>query len=155
MNKQILSSTATIRFQDCDPFRHLNNARYVDYMLNAREDQVYEAYGLKIYDLAVKRKLGWVVSTSQTAFFRPALPFEKVILESQAFEYSPYNLKVELRMYDEHRKQLKAFIWMDFVFIDLKTGKVTAHTDDLMEIFKSACLPFGEKDFEARRLALK
>lgn len=155
MNKQILTSTATIRFQDCDPFRHLNNARYVDYMLNAREDQVFEAYGLKIYDLAVKKKLGWVVSTSQTAFFRPALPFEKVVLESQAFEYSPYNLKVELRMYDEHRKQLKAFIWMDFVFIDLKTGKVTAHTDDLMAIFETACLPLDEKDFGARRLALK
>ncbi len=155
MNKQILSSTATIRFQDCDPFRHLNNARYVDYMLNAREDQVFEAYGLKIYDLAVKEKLGWVVSTSQTAFFRPALPFEKVILESQAFEFSPYNLKVELRMFDEHHKKLKAFIWMDFVFIDLKTGKVTAHTDDLMQIFESACLPIEEMDFESRRLKLK
>jgi len=155
MNKKILSSTATIRFQDCDPFRHLNNARYVDYMLNAREDQVYEAYGLKIYDLAVKEKMGWVVSTSQTAYFKPAIPFEKVILESQTFEYSQYNLKVEFRMYDEHRKKLKAFIWMDFVFIDLKTGKVTPHTDDLMDLFKSAYLPIDEKNFDARRLALK
>ncbi len=25
-----------IRFQDCDPFGHLNNARYIDYFVNAR-----------------------------------------------------------------------------------------------------------------------
>ncbi|HHB79191.1 MAG TPA: acyl-CoA thioesterase [Saprospiraceae bacterium] len=155
MNKKILSSTAIIRFQDCDPFRHLNNGRYVDYMLNAREDQVRDAYGLKIYDLAVKEQLGWVVSTSQIAFLSPALPFEKVLLESQAIAYSPYNLMVEFRMFDEHRKQLKAFMWMDFVFIDLKKGKVTAHTPELMDLFETAILPVTEKDFGARRLALK
>lgn len=155
MHNKKLQSTATIRFQDCDPFRHLNNSRYVDYMLNAREDQVYEAYGLKIYDLAVNEKLGWVVSTSKIAYFRPALPFEKVVLESQEIEFSPYNLKVELRMFDEHRKKLKAFMWMDFVFIDLKTGRVTPHTEQLMELFKSAVNPLEEKDFDARRLALK
>jgi acyl-CoA thioester hydrolase len=27
-----LESTAVIRFQDCDPFGHLNNARYIDYL---------------------------------------------------------------------------------------------------------------------------
>ena len=30
----------TVRFQDCDPFGHLNNARYIDYFLNARQDQI-------------------------------------------------------------------------------------------------------------------
>ncbi len=155
MNKQILSSKAMIRFQDCDPFRHLNNGRYVDYMLNAREDQVFAAYGLKIYDLAIKEQLGWVVSTSQIAYFRPALPFENVVLESQAIEFSPYNLKVEMRMFDEAHKKLKAFMWMDFVFIDLKTGRVTQHTENLMKLFEEACLGVDEPDFGARRLALK
>ena len=39
----ILSSTAIIRFQDCDPYSHLNNGRYLDYFMNAREDQVWAA----------------------------------------------------------------------------------------------------------------
>ncbi len=155
MNKQILQSKAVIRFQDCDPFRHLNNARYVDYMLNGREDQVLQAYGLSIYDLAIKKQLGWVVSTSQIAFFRPALPFERVVLESQSFEFSQYNLKVEMRMFDAERQKLKAFMWMDFVFIDLKTGRVTPHTEELMSLFETACLELKEPDFESRRLALK
>ena len=33
-------SSSLIRFQDCDPLRHLNNAKYFDYYFNAREDQV-------------------------------------------------------------------------------------------------------------------
>ena len=28
------------RFSDCDPFGHLNNARYIDYFINAREDHL-------------------------------------------------------------------------------------------------------------------
>jgi len=39
MENKILQSTYQVRFQDSDPFRHLNNARYLDYFVNAREDQ--------------------------------------------------------------------------------------------------------------------
>ena len=28
----------TIRFTDCDLFGHLNNGRYIDYLLNARKN---------------------------------------------------------------------------------------------------------------------
>jgi len=37
---KLTESRAIIRFQDCDPLRHLNNAKYFDYFYNAREDQV-------------------------------------------------------------------------------------------------------------------
>ena len=47
----VLRSTAIIRFQDCDPLQHLNNAKYFDYFFNAREDQVPKLYGLEIIDL--------------------------------------------------------------------------------------------------------
>ncbi|MEM9981458.1 MAG: acyl-CoA thioesterase, partial [Bacteroidota bacterium] len=32
----LLASKAIVRFQDCDPLRHLNNAKYFDYYFNAR-----------------------------------------------------------------------------------------------------------------------
>ncbi len=34
----VLGSKTKIRFQDCDPFNHLNNAAYINYLINARED---------------------------------------------------------------------------------------------------------------------
>ncbi len=39
---EVLTSQAIIRFQDCDPYAHLNNGRYLDYFMNAREDQCVE-----------------------------------------------------------------------------------------------------------------
>ena len=68
----IPSSILTIRFQDCDPFNHLNNGRYVDYFLNAREDQLLEHYDLDIYKIARETGLCWVVSTSQIGSGWPA-----------------------------------------------------------------------------------
>ena len=33
-----------VRFADCDPMGHLYNARYLDYFMHAREDQLRENY---------------------------------------------------------------------------------------------------------------
>lgn len=53
-----LTSTAIIAFSDCDPFGHLNNARYIDYFLNAREQQIKEAYDLSLAEWAKKEEDG-------------------------------------------------------------------------------------------------
>ncbi|MEO6346652.1 MAG: acyl-CoA thioesterase, partial [Aquaticitalea sp.] len=42
--KQSLESKMKIRFHDCDPFNHLNNSKYIDYILTARGDQLIENY---------------------------------------------------------------------------------------------------------------
>ena len=44
------TSKAKIRFIDCDPIGHLNNSKYLDYMLNAREDHVEDYYGFTYQD---------------------------------------------------------------------------------------------------------
>lgn len=45
-------SRVKVRFPDCDPFNHLNNSRYLDYIMTARGDQLIEHYGFDIYRLA-------------------------------------------------------------------------------------------------------
>ena len=37
-----------IRFPDCDPFNHLNNSRYLDYFINAREDHLIKFHQFNI-----------------------------------------------------------------------------------------------------------
>jgi len=46
--EKLLTKLVKIRFQDCDPFNHLNNSKYIDYFINTREDQLLEYYGLEI-----------------------------------------------------------------------------------------------------------
>ncbi len=40
--KKILESTVRIHYQDCDPFNHLNNSKYIDYIVAARTEQLLE-----------------------------------------------------------------------------------------------------------------
>lgn len=147
------SSVMTIRFQDCDPFNHLNNGRYVDYFLNAREDHLLEHYDLDIYRLARETGLSWVVSTSQIAYLRPAFLMERVRMESQILAYGPKHVQVEMRMLDEAGTSLKAFCWMSFVHYDLRANKVVAHSDDYLQLFTRVHSPVEEKSFDERRKA--
>lgn len=149
------SSILTIRFQDCDPFNHLNNGRYTDYFLNAREDQLLEHYGLDIYKVARETGLCWVVSTSQIGYLRPAITMEKVRIETQLIGWGPKHVQVEMRMWDEARTAVKAFCWMGFVHFDLRTGKPATHSPDYMALFERVQAPVAERSFEERLAALK
>ena len=146
---QILSSKAIIRFQDCDPYSHLNNGRYIDYFMNAREDQVWKAFDFNIYDYSRTTGLGWVVTQNQIAYVRPALLMEEVTIESQLTESKPKFIQVEMRMYDNERK-LKSLLWAQFIHIDIRKARSIEHSQELQEIFDKACLPIEEKDFNQR-----
>src|SRR5512147_1061 len=119
---RILSSTSIIRFQDCDPYAHLNNGRYLDYFMNAREDQLWKTYDFNIYEYSRTTGLGWVVTQNQIAYIRPALLMEEVIIESQLIESKGKFIKVEMRMFDAERK-LKSLLWAQFIHVDIRQAK--------------------------------
>lgn len=147
---KILESTARIRFQDCDPFNHLNNGKYLDYFINAREDQIEHHYGLNIYQFSQENATGWVSSTNQLAYFRPADTMETVVIQSQLIKYSSKHLLVEARMFDHQKQHLKAFCWMGFIHINLKTMRSHEHNESLMHLFENAYLPIEHQHFTER-----
>ena len=69
---KVLETKAKIRFQDCDPFNHLNNGSYTNYFMNHREDALIENYDLDIYKIAKKEGKSWVSSSNQIAYLKPA-----------------------------------------------------------------------------------
>lgn len=145
----ILTSNAIVRFQDCDPYSHLNNGKYLDYFMNAREDQVWHTYDFNIYEYSRTTGLGWVVTQNQIAYLRPALLMEEVIIESQLIESKPKFLQVEMRMYDAQRK-LKSLLWAQFIHIDIRKIKSIPHGNELQGLFDKICIPVEEKDFNLR-----
>ena len=144
------TSIHRIRFQDCDPFNHLNNGRYTDYFLNAREDHLLEHYDLDIYTIARNTGRTWVVSESHIAYLRPAMLMEEVLISSQLIAYSPKHVQVEMQMWDKDRKVLRSLCWMSFVHFDLKANKVAEHSEEYMQLFEKVVLPVEEKDFGER-----
>ncbi len=152
---KILTSSTKIRFQDCDPFNHLNNGRYIDYFINQREDQVLNAYGIDIFKMIREEKLGWVVSSTQVAYILPVYTMEEIAFESQTIEFSKKHMKVEMRMFNKQKNQLKALAWMTFVHVDIEKGTTTEHSPELIQLFKEIVLPLEETSFDKRELNIR
>lgn len=145
-------SLATIRFQDCDPFGHLNNARYVDYFFNARQDQLVEHYNLSTYEPDSPAKASWVVSRTQIAYLRPAQVMEQVLIRTRLIHFSDTTLVVEGLMLDREGKQLKAFSWVEFVYVSLATGRPTSHPEELLALCRTIVVDvnYAADGFNAR-----
>lgn len=152
---KILETKKRIRFQHCDPFNHLNNAEYLNYMVNAREDQLIKYYGIDIYAMGREQGLSWVVGSNQIAYIRPAFTMETVLIQSQLLDFDDTSIQVELRMYNEDGSQLKALMWSRYVHYNLLTQKRAQHSEEFMELFGSAKYPVPARTFEERIFMLK
>lgn len=155
--ESILQTYTQVRFQDCDPFNHLNNSKYLDYFINAREDQVLEHYGIDFYKLMKEQGIGWVVGTSQIMYLNPAITMETVLIESQIIKYSGKSLTVEMRMWDKDRSRIKALLWSNYIHFNLRTQRSESHSDEFMSLFSSVHQPVEQPGFEerGRTLAVK
>ena len=145
-----LQSTVKIRFQDCDPFNHLNNAAYLNYFVNAREDQIAEHYGVDIYKMARTIGKSWVVGSNQITYINPAFLMEEVIIESQLLKHDSSSLLVELKMWNKDKTKIKAIMWSSFVHFNLMKQKRELHSEELMELFKSVQNPIDTNSYEIR-----
>lgn len=150
MENKILTSVFPIRFQDCDAFRHLNNAKYLDYFINAREDQFLKYFDINLGEMAIKDGLGWVVTVHNIAYLRPALLMEKVLIETQLIDFNDKWIKVEMRMYDELKTRIKAVNWTELVHVNVINGRPIDHSQEMMEIFKGMHLPIENTHFDER-----
>jgi len=132
---KVLESTSKVRFHDCDPFNHLNNSRYIDYMIAAREDQLLSAYNFDIYKLAQAQKVSWVVAHTEIAYNAPALLMEKILIQTRLLQYSNRSLLVESLMWDQHKQKLKSLMWTRLVHFNLDLQSSIPHSAELMDLF--------------------
>lgn len=153
--KQILETKTKVRFQDCDPFNHLNNAKYLDYFMNAREDQLLEHYSIDIFKIARNELKSWVVTSNQIAYLKPSYTMENIVIESQLIHYTDKSLKVEMRMYNETKTELKSLYWVSFVHFDLKTQRPTVHSEALMQLFETVITNVNTHNFDERMFSIR
>lgn len=147
MYAKTLQSTVTIRFQDCDPFGHLNNARYIDYFINARGDHLADNYDFHIMEYGKPMAQSWVVSKSQIAYLAPAALAEPVVIQTRLIKATSRQLLVEGLMLDQTEAHLKAICWIEFTYIDLKTGKPTTHDDELNAFLQSVQYDYPDQTY--------
>jgi YbgC/YbaW family acyl-CoA thioester hydrolase len=129
-------SQSLIRFPDCDPFNHLNNSRYLDYFINAREDHLLKFHHFNIYEYARQNGISWVVSKNQIVYLRPALLMETVLIQTALMRMDNREILVEMSMWNADKSSLKAFLWTNFVHFNLRTQRRESHSEELMRTFE-------------------
>lgn len=144
-----------IRYQDCDPLGHLNNASYINYFMNAREDHLAKFYDLHIYDRFQKTGLSWVVAKSEIVYRAPANLMEEVRIRTQVNRFSPKHLEVEMVMFDKNEKQLKSLLRSVFIHFNVKTGKSIEHGPELMQLLSEIRLDGISNNLEERIVELE
>src|SRR3989338_6381958 len=144
------TSRVKIRFQDCDPFNHLNNGRFLDYFFNAREDHLTEHYNLDIFTQLKKTGCALVVASNQIAYLKPAMVAEEVVIETKLIEYSERALTAEMLMWNADQTHLKAILWVKFSYFEFATQKSAVHSQELIELFEQVVVPVETTVFETR-----
>ena len=152
--EKILKTKRKVRFQDCDPFNHLNNSKYLEYFINVREDQIAENYDLDIFKYMKTTGLSWVVASNQISYLKPAFTMETILIESQLIQYTDNLLLVEMKMWNEDETELKAILWIKFIHYNIQAKKVANHSEDLTKLFESVVLPVDQAIFENRYLEI-
>jgi acyl-CoA thioester hydrolase len=130
------SSAYPIRFSDCDPFGHLNNARFLDYFLHAREEHLKSYYDLDLTTF-YKQGLSWVVGGHEIFYLKPAKYAEIVNIETSLIDFSETSLLVEMRMLNEQATETKSIVWTSFIPVNTATGKRDKQSAEFMAFLSS------------------
>ena len=140
-----LQSFYSVRFSDCDPLNHLNNARYVDYFMNAREDHLKTHYDM---DLAAfyRKGIAWVITQHEIAYLRPANLNELVCIQTALIDAGPEHLVVEYVMFDEKIKQVKSVMHSRMAPVSLQTGKKEPHDEEFLAFLIENIVPGMSSD---------
>lgn len=145
-----LTSALKIRFIDCDPLGHLNNAAYINYFMNALEDQIQEHYQMNFGDIA--RELGgsMVAICNQIAYLREVFPNQMLTFTSGIIAIREKTAVMEMRMTDA-RGKVCALLWTEFIWMDLETRRAVDIPEKTLDLLRDNFTPVEENDFMQRR----
>lgn len=139
-----------IRFQDCDPLGHLNNAKYIDYFINARSDGFLKHYNFDMYGTIQSHNAAWVIVQNQIGYMVPALQHEEITIQSNLIKLTKSSVIMEGIMYN-NKDKINAVLWTHYIFIDILKNKIMSHPPEIMETLKPILTtPAENSDFNIR-----
>lgn len=132
-----IESEAWIDFQDCDPFGHLNNTRYLNYFMHARTRHLKDAYGFDIYQHTAQTGNGWVVAKTHLAYLAPAKYNETVRLRTRLLHTDALRLVPEAVMLNQQGDLVHALGWIEFIYVNTASGRPVKHSGELKAFLDS------------------
>ncbi|AZI23640.1 acyl-CoA thioesterase [Chryseobacterium taklimakanense] len=149
MTKEI-STVVKVRFSDCDPIGHLNNVKYLEYMLNAREDHVEQFYGFTYEEYTRKTGCTWITIQNEIAYLQEVRYNSRVVISSKTIEIQDRISKVEILMKSEDGTKIFAVLWITVIYFNMKTRKSEVQPPETIQLFNKYLVNLEQKDFQSR-----
>lgn len=131
---QSFTSQIVVRPDDIDMNQHVHNAKYLDYVLAARYDQMERCYKMPMAAF-IERGYSWVVKASYIEHKRPLRIGDTAIVTTAIAEVMPRGVKVEFSIVKGSDDKAVAKGWLDYVMVDLKNGRPQVIPDDIVEAY--------------------
>lgn len=150
-----LSTVVKVRFSDCDPIGHLNNVKYLEYMLNAREDHVENGYGFTYEEYTRRTGCTWITIQNEIAYLKEVRYNAKVMITSKTIEVGDRLSKVEILMKSEDGSTIHSVLWLTVIYFDMKTRRAAIQPPETISLFKDFLVNLEEPDFKSRMASLR
>ncbi len=132
MSYSQFETTIEVRPDDIDMNQHVHNAKYFDYVLAARYDQMERCYSMSMQTF-LDRGFSWVVRASYMEHKRPLHIGDSAIVRTQVEEIRNRGVKVAFEILKYADDKLVAKGWLDYVMVALATGRPQTIPEDILE----------------------
>lgn len=122
-----------IKGYHCDAYGHVNNARYLELLEEARWDYLAPAIEEKFFE---KRHLLFIVVNINIAYKKSILPNQDVLIRISDIIYNNKSFVITQKITDDSAKILFSKAEVTFVLLDSKTGKPATVSDEVKSKFQ-------------------
>lgn len=151
-------TSTIVAFKDCDAFGMLYNVRYLDYIWDARGEQLLRYYDFDFLRDLQRNKETHVVQGHRIAYVESARAHERVTVRTRVLGFTTNLVHIEGLMFNDDATRLKALLWTTLSFVALPQGNPINHSERmasfLSRIQAQDDVP-AALDFDARLVELR
>ncbi|AVV39232.1 YbgC/FadM family acyl-CoA thioesterase [Pantoea vagans] len=125
-----MQTTIKVRGYHLDVYQHVNNARYLEFLEEARWQWLEEA---EAFHWLLEQKLAFVVVNININYRRPAVLGDVLVIDSEITQLNGKSGIIAQRVLLAGQENVVADAALTFVCIDLRTQKAVALEGELRE----------------------
>ncbi len=125
-------SEIKIRPDDIDLNNHVNNTKYLDFVLAARYEQMLKDYKMSMEDFH-RLNFNWVVSVTHIEYKRSLKLDDKIIVRTQVDSVNGAQSKVNFWIIKKETEKIAAEGHLIYTMVSLKTGRPMRIPNEIIE----------------------
>ena len=120
-----------VRGYHLDIYKHVNNARYLEFLEEARWDYLDKSGAMEYF---AKQKLAFVIININISYKFPAFNGDVLTITTTPFERGNTSIKFQQSISNQNGKLVSEAI-VTFGMVDLETNQITRVSDDVYAAF--------------------